>query len=412
MKKVAVLGGIRTPFVRSFTHYRATTNQEILTAVLSNLVEKKNLKSKLLGDVAAGAVIKHAADWNLTRECVLGSGLHPATPGYNVQRACGTSLETTLQIALKITSSQIDSGIAAGVDTNSDAPAVLRRQMGWKLIDLAMAKTALDKMKIISQIRPKDFFPEILGVKEPRTGLTMGEHCELMVQEFKIPREEQDQLAYESHQKAAGAYAEGFYNDLIFDFKGIKKDAFVRADTSLEKLGKLKPVFEKSEKGTLTAGNSTPLTDGGAAVLLSSEEWAEKNNQKILAYFKDAQATAVDFVGAKEGLLMAPTVAVKKLLERNNLKLTDFDFYEVHEAFAGQVLCTFKAWEDWGMGKIDRAKLNVKGGSLALGHPFGATGARAVTTMAKLLSQKQGAKGLISICTAGGMGVAAIMESP
>lgn len=409
MKKVAILGGVRTPFVRSFTSYQKTTNQELLTETLKKLVEQKNLKGKLLGDVATGAVIKHAADWNLTRECVLGSGLHPATPGYNVQRACGTSLETTLQIALKIASGQIESGIAGGTDTNSDAPVGLRRQMGWKLIELSMAKSFLDKVKVLLKLRPKDFKPQILGVIEPRTGKTMGQHAELMVQEWKIPRAEQDLLAYQSHQKAAAAYGEGFYNDLVFEFKNVKKDAFVRADTTVEKLAKLKPVFERSEKGTLTAGNSTPLTDGAAAVLLSSEEWAKKNNLPIQAYFVDAEVAAVDFV-AGEGLLMAPVTAVKKLLERNNLKLQDFDFYEIHEAFAGQVLCTFKAWEQQGMGTIDRSKLNVKGGSLAVGHPFAATGARIVASLAKLLSQKKG-RGLISICTAGGMGVAAIIES-
>lgn len=420
MRKVAIIGGVRTPFVKSFTHYRRITNQDLLTATLRGLVEKYHLQGKALGDVGLGALITHASDWNLAREAVLGSGLHPTTPAYNVQRACGTSLETSLQIALKIAAGQIESGIAGGSDTNSDVPVTFRREFGWKLTELRDQPTLFSKLKQATQFSPKDLAPQILGVREPRTGLSMGEHCELMVKEWKISRQEQDELAYLSHKHAAEAYEQGFYNDLVIEFNGQKKDSIVRKDTSREKLAKLKPAFDRSEKGTLTAGNSTPLTDGAAATLLTSEEYAKANGLEIAAYFVDAQVSAVDFVGG-EGLLMAPTVAVAELLKRNNLKLQDFDFYEIHEAFSGQVLCTLKAWESdeyckkrlglsSALGSIDRNKLNVKGGSVALGHPFAATGARIVSGLSKMLKEKGEGRGLISVCTAGGMGVAAIIE--
>lgn len=420
-RPVAILGSQRTPFVKSFTKYARVTNQELLTAVLKAIVDKYGLQGKKLGDVAAGALIKHSSDWNLSRESVLSSGLHPDTPGYNVQRACGTSLETINHIFLKIASGQIEVGIGGGSDTNSDVPVMYPREMGWKLLDLRAAKSPIEKLKVLSEFHLADLKPVFPGVMEPRTGLSMGEHCEKMVKEWEISQAEQDLIAYRSHQAAAAAYKSGFYDDLVIEFKGLKKDAFVREDTTVEKLAKLKPAFDKtSGKGTLTAGNSTPLTDGAAGVLLATEEWAKANKQEVLAHFIDCEAAAVDFVGG-EGLLMAPTVAVSELLKRNNLTLQDFDFYEIHEAFAGQVACTLKAWEsdkycrerlgrDKAMGSIDVSKMNIKGGSVALGHPFAATGARIVGTVAKTLKQAGKGRALISICTAGGMGVAAIVE--
>lgn len=419
-RKVAILGGIRTPFAKSFTAYSRKTNQDLLTTAMKALVNKYNLQNELLGDVAAGAVIKHSSDWNLTREVVLGSGLNPATPAYDVQRACGTSLETAWQIALKISAGHIDSGIAAGTDTNSDAPVGLTREMGWKLIDVNNARDTMAKIKALMQINLKDLAPHVLSVKEPRTGKSMGDHTEMMVKEWKISRQEQDQLAYESHVKASKAYEAGFYNSLLTEFNGVKKDLLVRGDTTVEKLAKLKPAFDRSDAGTLTAGNSTALTDGASTVLLASDEWAQQKGIPVLAHLVDVEAAAVNFV-AGEGLLIAPTVAVSRLLARNNLKLQDFDFYEIHEAFAGQVACTLKAWESTDycrqrlgraepMGSIDRNKMNVKGGSLALGHPFAATGTRILASLAHILAEKGSGRGLISICTAGGMGIAAIVE--
>lgn len=421
MRPVAIIAGSRTPFTKSFSHYSKTTNLELMTATLKDLVKKTKLEGVQLGDVATGAVMKNAEDWNMTREAVLKSGLHPHTPGYDVQRACGTGLETAAQIALKIASGQIESGIAGGTDTNSDIQGVFSHKFSWLMMDLQKAKSLPEKLKIIAQISPKLLLPIFPAVKEPQTGLSMGQHTELMVQEWKVTQGEQDQLAFESHQKAAKAYEAGFHQDLIFEFKGLKKDSILRPDTTIEKLSKLKPAFDFTGKGTLTAGNSTALTDGASAVLLGSQEFADKHKLPVLAYFVDAEYSAVDFVKG-EGLLMAPTFAVKRLLERNNLKLQDFDFYEIHEAFAGQVLCTLKAWESpeyckkmglsEAMGSIDRTKLNVNGGSLALGHPFAATGGRIITSLAKALAQKGSGRGLISICTAGGMGVAAIIERP
>lgn len=421
MRPVAIIAGSRTPFTKSFSHYSRTTNLELITATLKDLVKKTKLEGVQLGDVATGAVMKNAEDWNMTREAVLKSGLHPHTPGYDVQRACGTGLETAAQIALKIASGQIEAGIAGGTDTNSDIQGVFSHKFSWLMMELQKAKSIPEKFKIISQINPKLLLPIFPAVKEPQTGLSMGQHTELMVQEWKISQAEQDKLAFESHQKAARAYEAGFHQDLLFEFKGLKKDSILRPDTTIEKLAKLKPAFDFTGKGTLTAGNSTALTDGASAVLLGSEDFADKHKLPILAYFVDAEYSAVDFVKG-EGLLMAPTFAVKRLLERNNLKLQDFDFYEIHEAFAGQVLCTLKAWESpeyckkmglsEPMGSIDRNKLNVNGGSLALGHPFAATGGRIIASLAKALSQKGSGRGLISICTAGGMGVAAIIERP
>jgi len=419
-KKVAILGGQRIPFVRSFREYSRTTNQEMLVASIQALVKKFNLAGKLLGDVSLGAVMKSSIEWNIAREVVLGSELDPRTPAFNVQRACGTSLEAVNLIALKIAAGQIESGIAGGSDTNSDLPVMVQRSLAWKLIDLNNAKSFGERLSTMFSIRPRDLKPAYPGIVEPRTGLSMGQHTERMVKQWKITRQAQDQLAYESHLNAAKAYKEGFYDDLITSFKGASRDTMVREDTSLDKLAKLKPVFDKSENGTLTAGNSTLFSDGAGAVLLASENFAQQHGLAIQAYIADAESAAVDYVHGA-GLLMAPTLAVSRLLERNKLTLQDFDFYEIHEAFAGQVLCTFKAWEseeyckkelnrDKPLGVVDRRKMNVKGGSLALGHPFGATGSRVVATMAKLLAQKGSGRGLISVCTAGGMGVAAILE--
>lgn len=419
-RKVAIIDGSRVPFTKSMAQYQGASNQDLLSAAVDGLVKKTNLEGKLLGDFIAGTVMNHPFDWNLSREVVLGSKLSPETPGLNIQRACGTGLEAANLVALKIAEGQIEVGMAGGSDTNSDIPLIGQRKLTHFLIKLQNAKTLPQKLAVLSSFRPNLIKPLVPVVREPRTGLSMGEHCELMVKEWKISREAQDELAYQSHQNAAKAYEEGFHDEFLVEFKGLKKDTITRKDTTLEKLAKLKPAFDKSEKGTLTAGNSTPLTDGASIVLLSSEEWAKENNLKPRAYLSDVEVAAVDFVHGA-GLLMGPTLAVSRLLARNNLKLQDFDFYEIHEAFAGQVLCTLKAWEDpeyckntlkrnEPMGSIDRTKMNVKGGSLALGHPFAATGGRIVAAAAKILEQKGSGRVLVSICTAGGMGIAAIIE--
>lgn len=414
-----IVGSARIPFAKSMTTYADVSLQDMMTFTLQSLVNKFNLNGKTLGDVALGAVISSSLNWNLARECVLGTTLDPHTPAYNLQRACGTSLEAVRQIALKISNYQMENGIAAGCDSNSDLPILINRTLTKKLLDLRNQKDFWSRLKIFLSLRPSDFKLIYPAVAEPRTHLSMGEHCELMVKEWNISAEDQNKLALNSHQNGVKAYDQGFYDDLIFDFYGIKRDTILRADTSMEKLSKLKPAFDFTGKGTLTAGNSSPLTDGAAAVFLASEEDAKRNGYTLLARFVDAEAAAVDFVHG-EGLLMAPTIAVSKLLARNNLTLQDFDFYEIHEAFAGQVLCTLKAWlspdyckrvlnRDTQLGEIDISKMNVKGSSVALGHPFAATGARITGTLAKMLHQKGSGRGLISICTAGGMGVAAIL---
>jgi acetyl-CoA C-acetyltransferase len=419
-RRVAIIGSQRIPFVRSFKEYSRTSNKEMLTATVEAVVKKFNLHKKLIGDVSLGAVMTSSIEWNLAREVVLGTSLDPHTPAFNVQRACGTSLETANLIALKIAAGQIESGIAGGSDTNSDLPIMVQRSLAWKLIDINNAKSFGDRLSKILGIRPKDLKPAYPGIVEPRTHLSMGQHTEKMVKEWKITREQQDLLAYESHMKAAQAYKEGFYSDLVVPFKSAKRDGILREDTTLDKLAKLKTVFDKTPAGTMTAGNSTLYSDGAAAVFLASEDYARQSNLPVQAFFVDAEAAAVDFVEGA-GLLMAPTIAVYRMLKRNNLTLQDFDFYEIHEAFAGQVLSTLKAWEDESyckrvlgatkaLGSIDRSKMNVKGGSLALGHPFGATGARVLGTMAKLLDQRGKGRGLISVCTGGGMGVVAIVE--
>lgn len=416
-----IVGSARTPFVKSMTSYHNIALQELMTAALQTLIDKLHLENQILGDVALGAVINSSLNWNLARECVLGTTLSPYTPAYNLQRACGTSLEAVRQIALKIANYQMENGIAGGCDSNSDLPIMISRSLTEKLIKLHNEKKIWSKLKTMLSIRPRDFKLVYPAVVEPRTHLSMGEHCEKMVKEWRISRQAQDELAHLSHKNGIDAYEQGFYDDLVFEFKKLKRDGTLRADTSLEKLANLKPVFDKTAEGTLTAGNSSPLTDGAAAVFLASEEYAKHYNHPLLARFVDAEAAAVDFVHG-DGLLMAPTIAVSNLLKRNNLSLQDFDFYEIHEAFAGQVLCNLRAWEsaeycqrvlkrDKPLGAIDQTKMNLKGGSVALGHPFAATGARIVGTLAKMLQEKGSGRGLISICTAGGMGVAAILES-
>jgi len=419
LRRVAVIGGVRIPFCRSNTLYADKSNLEMLTAVLDGLADKYKLAGVHIDEAAGGAVVTHSKDWNLAREAVLGSKLAPTTPGITMQQACGTSLQAAMGIAAKIAVGQIESGIAMGSDTTSDAPVVFKEKFAHRLIEAQNARSTGDRLKAFKGFRPSELAPQAPSQGEPRTGLSMGQHAELMAQEWGVTRAAQDELAYESHKKAVEAYRSGYMDDLVVPFAGVFRDNNMREDISLERMASLKTAFDKSERGTLTAANSTPLTDGAAAVLLASEEWATQRGLPVQAWLVDAQTTALNFV-AGEGLLMAPTVAVSRLLGRNNLALQDFDFYEIHEAFAAQVLATLRAWEDpvyckthlgrdQPLGSIDRNRMNVHGSSLAFGHPFAATGARILGNLAKLLSQ-HGGRGLISICTAGGMGVAAILE--
>lgn len=420
LRRVAIVGGVRTPFCRSNTLYADLSNLDLMTAALSGLVDAYGLKGQHIDEVVGGAVVNHSKDYNLAREAVLGTKLAATTPGISMQQACGTSLQAAASIAAKIATGEIESGIAAGSDTISDAPIVFSKKFAGRLVQLPQQKSTMDKVRVFKGFSPGELAPQPPSVAEPRTGLSMGQHCELMARTWKITRQEQDRFAFESHRKAAEAYRSGYMDDLIVPTAGVFRDNNLRDDVSLDKLATLKPAFDKSDKGTLTAGNSTPMTDGASAVLLASEAWAAERGLPVQAYLTFAQTSANNFV-AGEGLLMAPTVAVSKMLDRAGLTLQDFDFYEIHEAFAAQVLATLKAWEDpeycrvhlgrdQPLGSIDRAKLNVKGSSLAFGHPFAATGARLVAKMAKLLSEN-GGRGLISVCTAGGMGVAAILES-
>jgi acetyl-CoA C-acetyltransferase len=421
--RVGVIGGVRIPFCRNNTAYADVGNFGMSVKVLGALVERFGLHGVELGEVAMGAVIRHPSEWNLAREALLSSGLAPTTPGITTARACGTSLDNAIIVANKIATGQIQAGIAGGSDTTSDVPIVYGTRLRKRLLSVNRAKTVKEKFRAATRgFSLKELKPSFPGVAEPRTGKSMGDHCELMAREWHIERQAQDRLAMESHHKLAAAYDAGFFNDLLVPFRGLKRDGFLRPDTSLEKLATLKPAFDKTTgQGTLTAGNSTGLSDGAAAVLLASDAWAAERGLKIQAYITHSEVAAVDFVHG-EGLLMAPTVAVPRMLDRAGLTLQDFDFYEIHEAFAAQVLCTLRAWEseDYcqrrlgrpALGSIDPAKMNVNGSSLAAGHPFAATGARIVATLAKLLEQKGSGRGLISICTAGGMGVTAILERP
>jgi acetyl-CoA C-acetyltransferase len=423
-RRVAVLGGNRIPFARQDGPYARASNQDMLTATLNNVVDKFGLGGETLGEVAAGAVLKHSRDFNLTRESVLGSKLAPETPAYDVQQACGTGLEATILVANKIALGQIDVGIAGGVDTTSDAPLALNDDLREVLLSVNRAKTNAARVRALAKFRPGQIVPEIPRNAEPRTGLSMGAHAAITAKEWDISREAQDELAVASHRHLAEAYESGFEADLVTPYLGLERDQNLRPDSSIEKLAKLRPVFGGPD-GTMTAGNSTPLSDGASAVLLATEEWAAEHGIAVQAYLTQAQTAAVDYVHKREGLLMAPAYAMPKMLARAGLRLQEFDFYEIHEAFASQVLCTLKAWEDetfcrdrlgleQPLGAIDRGKLNVRGGSLGAGHPFGATGGRIVANLAKLLSEKNDgspARGLISICAAGGLGVTAIMEA-
>lgn len=420
VRRVAIIGGNRIPFARSNGAYFTASNTDMFTATLNGLVERFNLQGQRLGEVVAGAVLKHSRDFNMTRECVLNTALAPETPAYDIQQACGTGLQAAFLVANKIALGQIEVGIAGGVDTTSDAPIAFGDGLRKVLLELNIAKTAKDRLKALTKINVKDLMDAPKN-GEPRTGLSMGDHQAITTLEWGISREAQDELAASSHQKMAAAYEEGFFDDLITPFLGLKRDNNLRADSSVEKLAKLKPAFGKGDARTMTAGNSTPLTDGASCVLLASEEWAKANGHEVLAYLTFQETAAVDFVEKKEGLLMAPAYAVPRMLERAGLKLQDFDYYEIHEAFASQVLSTLKAWEDpkfckerlgldAPLGSIDRAKLNVKGSSLAAGHPFAATGGRIIATAAKLINQKGSGRVLVSICAAGGQGVTAIIE--
>ncbi len=419
--RVAVVGGSRIPFARAYTAYRHVSNQDMMAAALEGVVNKFDLRGQMIGDVALGAVIKHSRDYNLARESAMDSGLSLRTPGVDIQRACGTSLEAAIMIANKVALGQIDSGIAGGVDSISDAPVVFRDDFRRIMMDSYSAKGFMGKLTPWFHLRPRYLKPLTPSVVEPRTKLSMGESMEITAQKWDVQRELQDQLALASHVKAAAAYDAGWYEDLVIPYMDLEEDNNIRRDSTLDKLKKLKPVFDKSEDGTMTAGNSTPLTDGAAAVLLSNEDWARKKNLDIQANLTFVKVAAVNFV-SDEGLLMAPAYAVSEMLLQADLELQDFDFYEIHEAFAAQTIATLKAWQSEefcrnrlgrqkAMGPIDLTRLNVKGGSIAIGHPFAATGARIVATMAKLLAEKGSGRGLVSVCTAGGMGVTAIMEA-
>jgi acetyl-CoA C-acetyltransferase len=419
-RRVAVIGGNRIPFARSNGAYAHASDQDMLTATLDGLVERFDLEGERLGEVVGGAVLKHARDRDLTRECVLGSKLAPETPAYDLQQACGTGLEAVIAVANKIALGQIDAGIAGGVDTASDAPIAVNEDLRQILLDLNRAKSLPDRMRTLTRVRPGHVVPEVPRNAEPRTGLSMGEHAAIMASDWGVTREEQDELAAASHQHLAAAYERGFMHDLVSPYLGLERDQNLRPDSSAEKLAKLEPVFG-GPSGTMTAGNSTPLTDGASAVLLAGEEWARERGLPVLAYFTDAQTAAVDHVHKREGLLMAPAYALPRLLDRAGATLQDFDLYEIHEAFAAQVLATLKAWNDpvfcrerlgrdEPLGQLERSKLNVNGGSLAAGHPFAATGGRIVASLAKALHERGSGRGLISICAAGGQGVVATME--
>ena len=421
-RSAVIVGGNRIPFARANGPYVHASNQDMLIAALDGLVARFGLSGEAVGEVAAGAVLKHSRDFNLTRESVLGSGLSPTTPAYDVQQACGTGLETVILVANKIALGQIDSGIAGGVDSASDAPIAVSDGLRRTLLAANRAKTALERVKALSGLRPGHLVPEIPRNSEPRTGLAMGEHQAITAAEWAISRESQDELAAASHHNLAAAYDRGFFDDLVTPYLGVTRDQNLRPDTTVEKLARLKPVFGKGEGATMTAGNSTPLSDGASVVLLASPEWAAKSGLPALARFVDAETAAVDYVHGAEGLLMAPAYAVPRLLARNGLSLQDFDYYEIHEAFASTVLATLAAWEskkfcrdrlglDAPLGSIDQSLLNVNGSSLATGHPFAATGGRIVASLAKQLSQKGSGRGLISICAAGGQGVVAILEA-
>jgi acetyl-CoA C-acetyltransferase len=422
-RRVAIIGGNRIPFCRSYTGYLQQSNLQMMTAALNGLVERFNLQNKQLGDVALGSVIKHSRDWNMSREAVLSTQLAPETPAYDLQRACGTGLEAAIQIANKIALGQIDSGIAGGTDTVSDTPIVYPDSYRKILIQSFIGRSLGAKLKPWLNLRPKNFKPELPDSGEPRTNMSMGESTELTAKAWNISRAQQDSLAYSSHLKASEAWNDGFYNTLVSPFQGIERDNNIRSNTTIEKLAKLKNAFDHSASGTMTAGNSTPLTDGASTVLLASEEWAKKNNLPIQAYIRFGKVAAIDFLDKHpENLLLAPAYAVSEMLKDANLSLQDFDFYEIHEAFAAQTLATMKAWEsaefcrnelgrNEPLGSIDCKKLNTKGGSIAIGHPFAATGGRIIATLAKIINDNGGGRGLISICTAGGMGVSAIIEA-
>jgi acetyl-CoA C-acetyltransferase len=421
-RPVAVVGGNRIPFARSSSAYSKASNQDMLTAALDGLVDRFGLDGVELGEVVGGAVLKHSRDRDLTRESVLGTRLAAETPAYDVQQACGTGLEAALLVANKIALGQIDAGVACGADTTSDAPIGVNEGLREVLLEANRQKSTTGKLKQLTKLRPGHVVPAIPRNEEPRTGLSMGEHCALMATEWGIARADQDELTVASHDNLAAAYERGFMDDLITPYLGLERDQNLRPGSSVEKLGKLKPVFG-GESGTLTAANSTPLSDGASAVLLASEQWAKQRGLPILAYISDGQTAAVDYVRKREGLLMAPAYAMPRMLDRAGLTLQDFDLYEIHEAFAAQVLCTLRAWEDpefckqrlgrdEPLGAIDRDKLNINGGSLAAGHPFAATGGRIVAGLAKTLYERGSGRGVISICAAGGQGVTAILEAP
>jgi acetyl-CoA acetyltransferase family protein len=409
--RVAVIGGTRTPFAKAGTAFKRHSALDLAVHAVNGLMEKQELDPQAVDELVFGILLVDPRIPHLAREVVLASRLPAKVRALTITDNCITSLSGAALIADSILAGRAEVGIAGGVESLSNMPLLFNRRASRIFLDGASAKSLSQKMKLYLKLRPRDLTPKLPGIREPSTGLSMGEHCELMVKEWQIPRREQDQIAYRSHMNAHAATQDGRLRAEIHPLDGVDHDLLVRPATSIERLAKLAPVFDLSPAGTITAGNSSPLTDGATSVLLMSEARARREGRQPLAFIKAFEIASID---PEDGLLMGPGLAVPRVLRKAGLRLSDIDIVEMHEAFGGQIACNLRAWQQgWkepAIGTVDLDKLNPLGSSIAVGHPFGATGARIITTLANEMKRRDARYGLISICGAGATAGAMILE--
>ncbi|MFQ6023958.1 MAG: acetyl-CoA C-acyltransferase [Acidiferrobacterales bacterium] len=409
--RVAVIGGARTPFAKAGTVFKKYSALQLGVHAVNGLLEKQDLDPQSVDELVYGIVIADPRLPHFAREVNFSSRLPPSVRALTVTDNCITGTSAITAIYDSIVAGRAEVGIAGGVESMSNTALIFNESASRIFLEAAAAKSFGGRLTQFLKLRPWHFKPRAPAIAEPSTGLSMGEHTELMVKEWRVSREEQDEFAYRSHMKAHAATEDGRLKAEIHPLDGIDHDPLIRSDTTVEKLAKLPPAFDRSPSGTITAGNSSPLTDGAASVLLMSEERARQDGRQPLAFIKAFQYVGID---PKDGLLMGPGIAVPRLLRKAGLTLAEIDIIEMHEAFAGQIACNLRAWEQgWkepAIGKVDPEKVNPLGSSIAVGHPFAATGARIVTTLANEMKRRDARYALISICGAGATASAMILE--
>jgi acetyl-CoA acyltransferase len=424
-KRVAIVAGLRTPFAKQWSAYREVSALDLANLVVAELLQRIDLDPEEIQQVVYGQVVPSVEAPNIAREIVLATGMPKSIEAYSVSRACATSYQSTVNVAEAIMAGVIDTGLAGGADSASNVPITVSKRLAEALIAATKARSIGERMQAFAGLRPRDLAPVPPAIKEFSTGLSMGESAEKMAKENHIGREAQDEFAHRSHTLAAKAWAEGKFDDEVMEVfvpnrfnEAIREDNLIRKDGELEKYAKLKPAFDRKH-GTVTAGNSSPLTDGASALVLMREDKAKAHGFDVLGFIRSYAFAALDPAGQ---LLMGPSYATPLALDRAGVKVSDLDLIDMHEAFAAQILSNTQAFEsaEWSekhlgrsekIGDIDWDKFNVTGGSISIGHPFAATGARQITQTLRELKRRGGNLALCTACAAGGLGAAMVLEA-